>query len=304
MTYRMLSDPRLGGTAARRRAGRAARRSVSRWRWCQPITEYKLYVTRSLQSLVKETKAFTAAVKAGDVAKAKALFAPTRTHYEQIEPIAELFSDLDGSIDSRADDHELAEKDPGFTGFHRIEYGLWIEDSTAGLEPFADKLMADVNAAEPADHRSGVPAGGGGRWCRGADGGSRGDQDLRRGGSLQPHRSVGLPGQRRWLEEDLGAVQPAPHRRLGLCREGERQLRHRRPDPRQLPDAETASRATRSSPTPTAPSSPARSTRWPRTCPSSRASSAWADTRATRARAGHARAPIVPATQLRGTVAS
>ena len=120
-------------------------RTCRLWRWCQPIAEYKLYVTRSFARLVAETKAFTDAVKAGDVAKAKALFAPTRTHYEQIEPIAELFSDLDGSMDSRADDHEQAEKDPGFTGFHRIEYGLWTENSTAGLAPFADKLMADVN---------------------------------------------------------------------------------------------------------------------------------------------------------------
>lgn len=121
-----------------------ARADVSPMALVAPITEYKIYVTQSLQNLVKETDAFTAAVKAGDVAKAKALFAPTRTYYEQIEPIAELFSDLDASMDSRADDHEMAEKDPGFTGFHRIEYGLWIDNSTAGLEPYADQLLADV----------------------------------------------------------------------------------------------------------------------------------------------------------------
>src|SRR5262245_28841853 len=92
----------------------ALRAEVSPLALVPPITEYKLYVTQSLQQLVTETKAFTDAVKAGDVAKAKALFAPTRTHYEKIEPIAELFSDLDGSMDSRADDHEQAEKDPGF----------------------------------------------------------------------------------------------------------------------------------------------------------------------------------------------
>lgn len=109
-----------------------------------PVAEYKLYVTENVQKLVTDTKAFTDAVKAGDVAKAKALFAPTRTSYEKIEPIAELFSDLDASIDSRADDHEQAEKDPGFTGFHRIEYGLFEQNSTEGLAPYADKLMADV----------------------------------------------------------------------------------------------------------------------------------------------------------------
>jgi iron uptake system component EfeO len=58
--------------------------------------------------------------------------------------VAELFSDLDGAIDSRADDHEKAEKDPGFTGFHRIEYALWVQNSTQGLAPVADKLLADV----------------------------------------------------------------------------------------------------------------------------------------------------------------
>lgn len=109
-----------------------------------PVAEYKIYVTRATQQLVKDTKAFTDAVKAGDVARAKALFAPTRMSYERIEPIAELFSDLDASIDSRADDHEKAEADPGFTGFHRIEYGLWEKNSTADLAPFADKLYADV----------------------------------------------------------------------------------------------------------------------------------------------------------------
>lgn len=109
-----------------------------------PVAEYKIYVTESVQKLVTETRAFTEAVKAGNLDKAKALFAPTRTHYEAIEPIAELFSDLDASIDSRADDHEQAEKDPGFTGFHRIEYGLFEQKSTEGLTPYADKLMADV----------------------------------------------------------------------------------------------------------------------------------------------------------------
>jgi iron uptake system component EfeO len=110
-----------------------------------PIADYKLYVSERTDQLVTDTTDFVAAVKAGDVEKAKALFAPTRINYEAIEPIAELFSDLDVSIDSRADDYEKAEADPAFPGFHRIEYGLWEKNSTEGLDPIADKLMADVN---------------------------------------------------------------------------------------------------------------------------------------------------------------
>lgn len=109
-----------------------------------PVAEYKLYVAGNVRTLVADTRVFVAAIKAGDVEKAKALYPSTRTSYEKIEPVAELFSDMDSAIDSRADDHEKAEKDPAFGGFHRIEYALWSQKTTKGIEPVADKLLADV----------------------------------------------------------------------------------------------------------------------------------------------------------------
>ncbi|WP_066078217.1 iron uptake system protein EfeO [Bergeriella denitrificans] len=110
----------------------------------QPLADYKTYVQAEARDLVAKTKDFTAAVKAGDIEKAKALFAPTRYHYERIEPIAELFNELDPAIDARADDFKDMEKDPAFTGFHRIEYALWVEKDTKAVQQTADKLMADV----------------------------------------------------------------------------------------------------------------------------------------------------------------
>ncbi|CAM4007486.1 iron uptake system protein EfeO [Bordetella tumbae] len=109
-----------------------------------PVAEYKLYVNENIDKFVEDVRKFTDAVKAGKIDEARALFAPTRMSYERIEPVAELFSDLDASIDSRADDHERAEKDPGFIGFHRIEYALWEEKNTDKVRDVADKLMADV----------------------------------------------------------------------------------------------------------------------------------------------------------------
>ncbi|MCU5773312.1 iron uptake system protein EfeO [Erwiniaceae bacterium BAC15a-03b] len=109
-----------------------------------PIAEYKVYVTKEVDQLVIGTKAFTDAVKAGDLDKAKALFAPTRQHYERIEPIAELFSDLDGSIDAREDDFEKKAEDPNFTGFHRLEKALFADNTTKGQEAFADRLYKDT----------------------------------------------------------------------------------------------------------------------------------------------------------------
>ena len=109
-----------------------------------PIAEYKVYVDQNVAQLVKETKVFVAAVKAGNIDKAKSLFAPVRTHYERVEPVAELFSDMDAAIDSRADDHEKREDDPGFGGFHRIEHALWVTKDTKSVEKYADELQANV----------------------------------------------------------------------------------------------------------------------------------------------------------------
>ena len=109
-----------------------------------PVSDYKIYVGQQVDQLVAHTQQFTDAIKAGDLAKAKSLYAVSRTFYETVEPLAELFSDLDSSIDSRADDHEQKEKDPGFTGFHRLEYLLFSQASTADAAAYADKLMSDV----------------------------------------------------------------------------------------------------------------------------------------------------------------
>ena len=132
----------VAGAAGLYAAGSLA--AVSPLELVAPIADYKIYVAENVRKLATDTRAFTAAVKAGDIEKAKKLYAPTRTSYEKIEPIAELFSDLDSAIDSRADDHEKAEKDPAFGGFHRIEYALWVQKSTKDVNKTADKLLADV----------------------------------------------------------------------------------------------------------------------------------------------------------------
>lgn len=134
----------LGASALILGFASAAQAEVDPLALVEPISEYKVYVTGQVDELVSGVTEFVNAVNAGEIDKAKALFGPVRMPYERIEPIAELFTDLDASIDSRADDFEGAEEDPAFTGFHRIEYGLWEKNSTEGLKPVADKLLADV----------------------------------------------------------------------------------------------------------------------------------------------------------------
>jgi iron uptake system component EfeO len=109
-----------------------------------PIAAYKTYVIGETDALVKDTAAFVTAVKAGNLADAQKLYAPARVHYERIEPIAELFNDLDTSMDARADDFEKKEQDPTWTGFHRMEKTLFTDKTTDGLAPLADKVAADT----------------------------------------------------------------------------------------------------------------------------------------------------------------
>ena len=108
------------------------------------VAEYKVYVVKEVDNLVIQTQSFVEAVKAGQLDEARSLYAPTRQHYERIEPVAELFDDLDKSMDVRADDFAKKERDPNFTGFHRIEKALFTDRTTAGMGPLADKLLADV----------------------------------------------------------------------------------------------------------------------------------------------------------------
>jgi iron uptake system component EfeO len=104
-------------------------------------TGYQQYVAAEVDKLIPATKAFTDAVRAGDIAKAKATFAPARYYYEEIEPVAESFGDLDPDIDARDGDVDDPAK---WTGFHRIEKAIWETKSLKGTKPLADKLDQDV----------------------------------------------------------------------------------------------------------------------------------------------------------------
>src|SRR4051812_13262310 len=102
---------------------------------------YRSYVIAQVGQLVTNTKAFSAAVAAGDVAKAKELYASTRYNYETIEPVAESFGNLDPEIDAR--DNDVA--DPAqWSGFHKIEKALYQQNTLAGMAPYATKLEQDV----------------------------------------------------------------------------------------------------------------------------------------------------------------
>jgi iron uptake system component EfeO len=104
-------------------------------------TKYQQYVAAEVDKLIPATKTFTDAVRAGNVDAAKKAYAPARYYYEEVEPVAESFGDLDPDIDARIDD---VDNEASWTGFHRLEKGLWQDKSAKGLAPIATKLDQDV----------------------------------------------------------------------------------------------------------------------------------------------------------------
>jgi iron uptake system component EfeO len=105
-------------------------------------SQYAAYVREQVAQLVTNTGAFAAAVKAGDIQRAAALYGAPRANYERIEPVAEAFGDLDPDIDARVDDVADVSQ---WTGFHRLEKAIFADRSLAGMSSIADKLVSDVN---------------------------------------------------------------------------------------------------------------------------------------------------------------
>ena len=107
------------------------------------VAGYRAYVDEQIVSMQAETAAFAEAIRAGDIEAAKEQYQISRRPWERIEPIAGLIEDIDGLVDSRADDG-VEPTDEDFTGWHRLEYHLWVLEDVSEAGSYADQLEADL----------------------------------------------------------------------------------------------------------------------------------------------------------------
>ena len=165
----------------------------------QAVSNYNAYNRDQAGQLLEKTKAFAEAYKAGDLDKARSLYAATRQHYERIEPTAEKFGDLDPALDEReADWQETEDKDTrAWKGWHYM-----APRRLRGAERRAEgEGLRAARRRHPEALRSGIRQGLLHQARRHFERrhqparGSRNHEDHGRGGSLLPHRSVGLPGE-------------------------------------------------------------------------------------------------------------
>ncbi|HEX4521466.1 MAG TPA: iron uptake system protein EfeO [Gaiellaceae bacterium] len=101
---------------------------------------YRAWVVSETAKLALGVRQLSAALDAGNLARARSLYGPVHAHYEQIEPVAESFGNLDPEIDARANDVPASK----WRGFHRIEQLLFQKNTTAGTPALGKQLVTDV----------------------------------------------------------------------------------------------------------------------------------------------------------------
>ena len=146
MTCGLLSNPRGTLVVTASDEATAAASEVTLRKFLGPLSEYRVYLVMQGNAAVKAAEALQAAIASGDLEAARAAWVQARLPYRRIKPLAYRISDLENVIDPRAAYLAGREGDPGFTGYHRIEYGLFSQGSTQGLAPVAEKLVADLTA--------------------------------------------------------------------------------------------------------------------------------------------------------------
>src|SRR5215469_5343528 len=109
-----------------------------------PAKAYQNYVGAGLTKLLADVSTLDSDVGAGNLAQARSDWLPAHLQYETLGAAYDAFGKFDDEIDGRAD--ALGVANPKWTGFYRLEYGLWHGQSAADLKPVASKLKSDVSA--------------------------------------------------------------------------------------------------------------------------------------------------------------
>ncbi|MFI1093362.1 iron uptake transporter permease EfeU [Streptomyces sp. NPDC020917] len=115
-----------------------------------PLASYRTYVDAGLATLQTDTAKLAADLHAGNLAQAKQDWLTAHTRYASLGAAYGTFADFDSKINGRADGLPDGVHDKDFTGFLRLEYGLWHGESAASLAGTADQLATDVTGLRKA----------------------------------------------------------------------------------------------------------------------------------------------------------
>jgi iron uptake system component EfeO len=115
-----------------------------------PLKAYQQHVKTGLGELVANTGALKNVVHGGDRAASEAAWLTAHLTYERLGAAYDAFGDSDGALNGTADGLPDGPSDAGFTGFHRLEQGLWHGEGLGALARVADRLDTDARALQAA----------------------------------------------------------------------------------------------------------------------------------------------------------
>ncbi|MEV0479038.1 EfeM/EfeO family lipoprotein [Streptomyces sp. NPDC050508] len=142
-----VTGPTVRITGSKVRSGPAAV-PITQQELIPPTLAYQKWIRARTVELARKTDVLRAAVDRGDLTAARAAWLPAHLVYEQMGAAYGTFGDSDGAINGTTAGLSGGVHDAGFTGFHRVEYGLWHGESASGLRGPADQLAKDVHALE------------------------------------------------------------------------------------------------------------------------------------------------------------
>jgi high-affinity iron transporter len=113
-----------------------------------PNKLYQAYAATQLKALAGEVAAIKADLGKKDIAQAKTDWLAAQLDWERVGASYDSFGDLGLAVDGLPTGFVKGVNDPGFTGLHRLEYGLWHGQSAAELLPVTAVLATNVATVE------------------------------------------------------------------------------------------------------------------------------------------------------------
>jgi high-affinity iron transporter len=113
-----------------------------------PNKLYQGYAAGQLAGLATTVTAIQADLRHGNIPQAKRDWLTAQLDWERVGASYDSFGDLGLAVDGLPDGLPGGVSDKGFTGLHRIEYGLWHGQPAAELLPVADTLAKNVATVE------------------------------------------------------------------------------------------------------------------------------------------------------------
>lgn len=109
------------------------------------VIQYHIYVAKMLKALTPQVAQLRAAVAGDHRAEAQQRWLAAQFTWQQVGAAYGSFGDAGTAINGLASGLPLGVADPGFTGLHRIEYGLYNGEKLSRVLPYVNRLAADVN---------------------------------------------------------------------------------------------------------------------------------------------------------------